>query len=70
MLGSLFRKVTGLQGTPKETPTELLSRELCKIFKNIYFEKHLRAAFLSVLPGHTWYKQIFDVLITVKFRVK
>ena len=26
----------------KETPTQVLSREICKIFKNTYFEEHLR----------------------------
>ena len=28
----------------KETPTQLFSCEYCKIFKNTYFEKHLRMA--------------------------
>ena len=26
----------------KETPTQVLSREICEIFKNTYFEEHLR----------------------------
>ena len=38
MLESLFNKVVGLR--PKETPTQVFSYEICKIFKNTYFEGH------------------------------
>ena len=37
-LESLFKKVAGL----KESPTQLLSCEICEIVKNTYFEQHLR----------------------------
>ena len=36
MLESLFNKVVGLR--PKETPTQVFSYEICKIFQNTYFE--------------------------------
>ena len=36
MLECLFNKVAG--------PTQLFSSKYCEIFKNIYFEKHLRTA--------------------------
>ena len=28
----------------KETPTQLFSCEICEIFKNTYFEEHIRRA--------------------------
>ena len=46
MLESLFNKVAGLKAsTPtllKETPTQVFSCEICKIFQSTYFEEHLR----------------------------
>ena len=44
MSESLFVKVVGLQvcNFIKETPTLVFFCEYCEIFKNIYFEKHLR----------------------------
>ena len=42
MLESLFHKVVGLQLYQKETPTQVFFGEYCEIFKNLYFEKHLR----------------------------
>ena len=33
-----------LQSYEKETPTQVFSREICEVFKNTYFEEHLRAA--------------------------
>ena len=44
MLESLFNKVEGLglQLYSKETPTQMLSCKICDIFKNTYFEEHLR----------------------------
>ena len=45
MLESLFSEVTGLRAWNfilKKTPTEVFSCEICEIFKNIYFEEHLR----------------------------
>ena len=46
VLESLFNKVAGLKACNyiKETPTQVFSCEYYKIFKNTYFEKHLRAA--------------------------
>ena len=38
----LFNKVVDLQLYQKETPAQVLSCEYCGIFKNTYFEKHLR----------------------------
>ena len=47
--GVFFLKVAGLKA-----PTQVFSCEYCEIFKNIYFEKHLRTAafdcFNSSLP--------------------
>ena len=45
MQESLFVKFVGLQAkkeAQKETPTQVLFCESCEIFKNTYFEKHLR----------------------------
>ena len=45
VLESLFNKVTGPQAsnlTKKKTRTQVLSCEISKIFKNTYFEEHLR----------------------------
>ena len=45
MLESLFNKVIGLQAWnffKKETPTQVFSCEICEIYKNTYFEEHLR----------------------------
>ena len=36
MLGSPFSKVAGR----KQTPTQVLSYACCKLFNNIYFQKH------------------------------
>ena len=33
-----------LQVFKKETPTKVLSCEVCETFKNTYFEEHLRTA--------------------------
>ena len=39
---SLFNKVAGLGLQHKGTPTQVFSCEICEIFKNTYFEEHLR----------------------------
>ena len=39
MFEFLFNKLAGL----KYTPTQVLSREYCELFKSNSFEKHLRA---------------------------
>ena len=39
---SLINKVVGLHFIKKETPTQVFFCEYCEIFKNTYFEKHLR----------------------------
>ena len=44
MLESLLNKAAGLELYQKETLTQLLSCEICEIFKNAYFEDHLRTA--------------------------
>ena len=41
-LKSLFNKVAGLKATLKETLTQSFSGEYYEIFKNIFFEEHLR----------------------------
>ena len=44
---SFFKKVTGLRPCnfiKKETPTRVFSCKICEIFKNTYFEEHLRTA--------------------------
>ena len=42
MLESLFNKVACLQRYFKETSTQVFFCEICEIFKNTYFEQHLR----------------------------
>ena len=44
MLESLFKKVAGLSPATflKETPTQVLSCEICEIFKNTYLEEPLQ----------------------------
>ena len=37
-------RTSGLKIYEKNIPTQVLSCEYCEIFKNIYFEKHLRTA--------------------------
>ena len=46
LLGSRFNEIAGLipEILLKETPTQVFSCEYCEIFKNIYFEEHLRMA--------------------------
>ena len=46
MLESLFSKVAGLglQLYQTETSTQMLSCEISQIFKNTYFEEHLRTS--------------------------
>ena len=48
MLGSLFSKIAGPKATnnfiKKETPTQVFFFKYCEIFKNTYFEEHLRRA--------------------------
>ena len=43
MLESLLHKVAGL----KETPTQLFSCKICKIFKNTFFTEHSGGCFLT-----------------------
>ena len=42
-VGVSFNKVAGL----KETPTQVFSYEICKIFKNTFFTEHLRWLLLN-----------------------
>ena len=57
MLESLFNKVAdlGLQLHWKETATQAFSCEICEIFRNTYFEEHLRttASVIYNLPKMT-----------------
>ena len=58
MLESLFKKAAG-QSPP---PAQLLSCEYCEIFKNIYFEEHLRTA------GCFWKRNLYELIFkSVKF---
>ena len=43
VLESLFNKVASLKAYNfiKKTPTQVLSCEICQIFRNTYFEEHL-----------------------------
>ena len=43
-VGVSFSKNSAPQADLKETPTQVLSCEFCKIFKNNYFEELLRMA--------------------------
>ena len=47
MLERLFNKVVGLKRDSKKT----LSCGICGIFKNIYFEEHLRTAGFERIPN-------------------
>ena len=42
--GHVLLKNLFLQLNQKETPAQVFSSEYCKIFKNTYFEKHMRTA--------------------------
>ena len=44
MLVSLKLQASGWQLYSKETPKQVFSCEICKIFKNTYFAEHLRTA--------------------------
>ena len=55
MLKSLFDKAAGPQACNvigKETPTQVFSCEISKIFKNIFFKEHLRRLLLYILHTH------------------
>ena len=47
----------------KETPTQVLSREYCENFKNIFFEEHLQMpasqSFLNTLRPYCFFKNLF-----------
>ena len=50
----------------KETPTQVFSREYCKIFMNANFEKHLRRAASETLPINT---KLFIKILLCKNRL-
>ena len=52
VLESLFNKVVGLQLYYKNAPTQVFSCEICKIFKNTYFEEHHELLLLKFLHCH------------------
>ena len=68
MLGSLFNKVVSRQACnyiKKGTPTQVFPVKFAKIFKNTFFEKHLRtAASLSRLLGWIKVKKITIIIIS------
>ena len=47
----------------KETPTQVFSCEYCKIFKNTYFEEHLRTA----ASGFTGFRDFPSNIYLFKF---
>ena len=53
MLESLFNKnePSGLELYENETPTQVFSCKICKIFKNTYFEEHLQTT--ALVRPHT-----------------
>ena len=60
----LFNKVAGLQLYQKEAPAQVFSCEYRGIYKNTYFEKHLRAfrifsAVKSAYGGEIFFSDIF-----------
>ena len=54
-----FAKVAGLglQLYYKETPTQVFSYEICGIFKNTYFEEHLRATAPEFIGDTTFFHE-------------
>ena len=49
-IGLSFQKIAGSVTYSKQTPTQVFSCEYFEIFKNTYFEEHLRkTAFVSVI---------------------
>ena len=44
MFDSLFKKVAGFQVSTQETSTQVRSRKHCEIFRNNYFEEHMRTS--------------------------
>ena len=49
---SLFNNVAGLTSCNyKETPTQVFSYGICEIFKNTYFEEHLRVVASDIIKA-------------------
>ena len=72
MLESLFIKVARAgpmtYNFMKETPAQVFSSKICKIFKNTYFEEHLRET-ASKFNFHTTANDLlFEELSQIKFR--
>ena len=62
-------KVAGLQLYLKETPTQTLSSEYCKVFKNTYFERHLQTAASNYFKKlHNKVNSSFRIDSFIKFR--
>ena len=57
-------KPSGLQRYYTETPTQVLSCEIWEIFKNTYFEEHLKDCFCYWLLHHIL---IFTILYSTRF---
>ena len=60
MLESLFKikLQAGLQYYQKETPTQVFSCEIYEVFKNTYFEEHLRTTVSRAL-------QVLIIMLTM-----
>ena len=63
---SLFNKETLFLFYQKVTPTQIFSCEICEIFKNTYFERHLRKTSSKLLfqerPQWLIKIKVFDVI--------
>ena len=58
---------SGLQLYEKETLTQLFFREYCEIFKNTYFEKHLRTTASEDTPTLMLSHEIFKIFKNTYF---
>ena len=60
----------GVQLYQKETPTEVFSCEHCEIFKNTYFEKHLRANGYFCRIRILWPSVLGNYIVCKRFAVQ
>ena len=58
VIKKVIRKASGLQLWWKEASTQVFSCDYCKIFKNIYFEAHLRttASTFNIIQNNLSYR--------------
>ena len=66
---SLFNKVAGLQPATflKRDSTQAFSYEVCEIFKNTYFEEHLRLTAVEQLPLNSYTITNFNFTLFILF---